>query len=201
MKYPAIAILEFAHIPAGIHAGDAMVKKAPITVIRSGTVHDGKYIIMVGGSVAAVEEAYRAGLTCSQGSILGELFLPDVHHEVHAAILGTRQPIEMESLAVIETETLSAIVKAADKALKGTDIHLVELRLGDDIGGKGLAIFNGRLEAVSVAIELARSVIDPPTLWLNETLIPRLSAEMLGQIERSTSFKTARLLQLPGGEI
>ncbi len=201
MKYPAIALLEFAHIPAGIHAGDAMVKKAPITVLRSGTVHNGKYIVLIGGSVAAVEESYREGLACGKGHILDELFLPDVHPEVHAAILGTRQAIEMESLAVIETETLSAVVKAADKSLKGTDIRLVELRLGDDIGGKGLAIFNGRLEAVSAAIELARSVIDPPSLWLNETLIPRLSEEMLGQIEHSTSFKTASLRQLPGGEI
>ncbi|NOZ09367.1 MAG: BMC domain-containing protein [FCB group bacterium] len=201
MKYPAIALLEFAHIPAGIYAGDAMVKKAPVTVLRSGTVHNGKYIVMVGGSVASVEESYNEGLACGKGFVLDKLFLPDVHPQVHAAILGTRQTVEKESLAIIETETLSAAVKAADRSLKGTAVRLVELRLADDIGGKGLAIFSGRLEEINAAVELAKSAVDPPSLWLNDTLIPRLSAEMLRQIEHSTSFKTSQLRELTGGEI
>ena len=39
-----------------------MLKKAPITVIKSGTVHNGKYLVLIGGSVASVEESYTKGL-------------------------------------------------------------------------------------------------------------------------------------------
>ncbi|NQU67184.1 MAG: BMC domain-containing protein [Candidatus Marinimicrobia bacterium] len=201
MKYPAIAIIEFKHIPAGIFTSDAMVKKAPVTVLRSGTVHNGKYIVMLGGSVASVEESYHEGLARGEGSIIDQLFLPAVHAQVHEAILGSRLPITSESLGIIETSTLSAVVKGADKALKGTDVSLVELRLADDIGGKGLAIFCGKIEEVSTAIELARSVVEPLTNWLSETLIPRLSGEILKQIEHSTSFSDSKLQLLQGGEI
>ena len=31
-KHPAIALIEFAHIPVGIEAGDAMLKQAPISL-------------------------------------------------------------------------------------------------------------------------------------------------------------------------
>ena len=58
---PALGLLEVESIAAGIEVGDAMAKRAPIDVIRAGTVHPGKYLILVGGDVAAVEEALEAG--------------------------------------------------------------------------------------------------------------------------------------------
>ncbi|MFQ6609760.1 MAG: BMC domain-containing protein [Fidelibacterota bacterium] len=201
MKYPAISIIEFAHIPAGIFSGDAMVKKAPVTVLQSGTVHNGKYVVLVGGSVASVEESYLEGLATGDRFVLDHLFLPDVHVQVHDAILGTRLPISSESLGIIETATLSAVVKAADKALKGTDISLVELRLADDIGGKGLAVFSGKIEDVSTAIDLARNSVISPENWLDDKIIPRISDEILKQVERSTHFKDSKLQFLKGGEI
>ena len=39
MEQPALALLEFDSIAVGIQAGDAMVKRAPIDEIKSGTVH------------------------------------------------------------------------------------------------------------------------------------------------------------------
>jgi hypothetical protein len=59
---PAIALLEFDSIAVGVRAGDAMVKRAPVEVTYAGTVHPGKYLVLVGGDVASVEEAYAAGL-------------------------------------------------------------------------------------------------------------------------------------------
>jgi guanylate kinase len=58
---PALALLELDSIAVGIEAGDAMAKRAPIDVIRAGTVHPGKYLVLVGGAVADVEEALAAG--------------------------------------------------------------------------------------------------------------------------------------------
>ena len=49
---PALALLEFSSIAAGIFAGDAMVKRAKLAVIHAGTVQPGRYLILIGGSVA-----------------------------------------------------------------------------------------------------------------------------------------------------
>jgi len=54
---PAVCLLEFSSIAKGIEAGDAMIKRAPLQVIRAGTVHPGKYLVLVGGFTADVEEA------------------------------------------------------------------------------------------------------------------------------------------------
>lgn len=200
MKYPAIAIIEFSRIPAGIYAGDAMVKKAPITVLKSGTIHNGKYLVLIGGSVASVEEAVNEGLIRGGAAVLDSVFLPEVHPEVHAAILGVRQAIGAEAIGIIETNSVPAIVRAADKSLKGTEVNLVELRLADDLGGKGLAIFSGKIEEVESALELARGVADSLGSPLSEMLIPRLAAEMRNQIDVNTRFGISELAQLPGEE-
>ena len=47
---PALALLELDSIAAGIEAGDAMAKRAPIEILRAGTVHPGKYLVLVGGA-------------------------------------------------------------------------------------------------------------------------------------------------------
>ena len=48
---PALGLLEVESIAAGIEVGDAMAKRSPIEVIRAGTVHPGKFLILVGGGL------------------------------------------------------------------------------------------------------------------------------------------------------
>ena len=57
----ALALLEFSGAAAGILAVDRMLKMAPVALLRCGTVHPGRYLALVGGSVAATEEAHAAG--------------------------------------------------------------------------------------------------------------------------------------------
>ncbi len=59
---PALALIEFDSIAAGVQAGDAMAKKAPVARVAAGTVHNGKYLVLVAGEVADVEESYAEGL-------------------------------------------------------------------------------------------------------------------------------------------
>ncbi len=60
-RHGALALLEFETIAAGVLASDLMVKRAPIALLRCGTIHPGRFLILVGGSVASTEEAYLAG--------------------------------------------------------------------------------------------------------------------------------------------
>src|SRR3990172_1101384 len=90
MIEPALALVEFSSIAVGIQAADAMVKRAPIDVIKTGTVQPGKYLVLIGGAVADVEESLAAGRLVGGTSVVDHVYLPQVHPEVVEAIGGGR---------------------------------------------------------------------------------------------------------------
>lgn len=149
----AIALLEYSSIAAGIEAGDAMVKRAELTVLHAGTVHPGKYLVLVGGGVADVEEALDAADRLGIDLLLDQLFLPDPHPGLVAGIGGARVSGDGEALGIIETRSVSASIKAADGGLKGAAVALREIRLADGLGGKGYLLFSGPLVEVEAAVE------------------------------------------------
>jgi len=75
-----------------------MAKRAPIEVIRAGTVHPGKYLILVGGAVADVEEALEAGREVGGSSVLDVVLIPNVRQDLVAAIRGERRAASGEAL-------------------------------------------------------------------------------------------------------
>jgi len=151
IKQPALALLEFSSIAIGIQAGDAMVKRAPIDRIQSGTVQPGNYLVMVVGDVAPVEEAVSAGQEVGAEALLDTVLLPNVHPGVVAGIAGGREWHDDDALGVVETRTVAAAIHAADAGLKGAEVTLWQLRLADGLGGKGLALFAGLVADVEAA--------------------------------------------------
>jgi microcompartment protein CcmL/EutN len=173
---PALALLEFSSIAAGIMAGDAMVKRAPVALIQAGTVQPGHYLVLVAGDVAAVEEAVGAGVALADGALRDRLFLPNVHPDVVAALRGVRQPGLVDALGVVETTTVAAAILAADTGMKGAEVALLGIRLADGLGGKGLVLFHGLVADVEAAVALATAVAG--THLLRQTVIPQLHGEM-----------------------
>jgi len=149
---PALALIEFDSIAAGIEAGDAMAKKAPIARIVAGTVHCGKYLVLVAGEVADVEESLAAGLAVGAGAVLDHVYLPGVHPAVVDAISFGRRPEPIDALGVIETHTVAAAIAAADAGIKGAQVNLLEVRLADGLGGHGLVFFDGLVADVEAAV-------------------------------------------------
>ena len=185
---PAIALLEVESIAVGIEAGDAMAKRAPIDVLYAGTVHPGKYLVLVGGAVADVEEALAAGSEVAEGCILDTVLLPDVHVEVVTAMRGTRRPGEGEALGVIETRTVASLLEAADAGVKGARVRLLELRLADDLGGKAYLLFGGQVADVEAAVEIGRDRVAPPDRVASR-VIAQLHAEMRANLEADGRFR------------
>lgn len=196
---PALAILEFDSVAAGILAGDAMVKRGPIDDIRAGTVHPGRYLVMVAGDVASVGEAVVAGREAGEASLVDQVFLPDVHPDVVAAIGGRRVRGVAESLGVIETTTVSATIEAADAAVKGADVDLLEVRLADGLGGKAYALLSGSLSDVEAGVGLAVGRTASEVL-VGSVVIPRLDAEMAENLYSDPRFaaRVGRGLDAPG---
>ncbi len=196
----ALALIELDSIPFGIFTADAMLKEAPISVLKSGTVHNGKYLILIGGSVASVELAFGKGMSKGREHLLDAVFLPNVHDDVYEACLGNRNPCGSEALSVIEMATVSAILQSADAAMKGANVELVELRLADDLGGKSIAIYAGKVEEVETAINLSEAALDNPEIILSQAIIPWIDPEIAKQINASTYFSRSELNQLMQGE-
>ena len=189
---PALALVEFDSIATGIQAGDAMVKKAPVARIVAGTVHPGRYLVLVSGEVAPVQEALAAGLAAGSGAILDHVFLPGVHPDLPAGIAAGRRPGPIEALGIVETASVAAAIQAADAGLKGAQVTLLELRLADGLGGKGLAFFSGAVTDVEAAMAIACEAIAEGGHLLNAVVIPQLHAEMAENLLDNSRFR-ARL--------
>ena len=183
---PALALLEFDSVAAGIEAGDAMVKQAPVAFIRAGTVQPGYYLALVAGDVASVAEAVAAGEAVGQAAWRDTLFLPNVHQGVVAALHGERPSPSGEALGVIETHKIASAVRAADAGLKGAEVTLIQLRLGDGLGGKGVVLFTGLVADVEAAVEIGAAVARQHLL--RQTIIAQMHAEMWDNVAETGRF-------------
>ena len=198
-RHPAIAVIEFSDIPTGVVATDAMLKKAPIALIRSGTITAGRFLVLIGGTPASVDESLRAGLVEGGGAVLDHLFLADVHVQLYDGILGARRPAGAGSLAVLETETVAANLLAVEHALKGTNVELVEIRLADQgLAGKGVSILRGELHDVEAAAALALAALAEVGSEIS-TRIVSAPHDRLGQlIGAGTTFAAGPVVELDG---
>ena len=73
---PAIAVIEFTSVARGMRTVDAIVKKAPVTLLRSQTICPGKYMVLFAGDVAEVEESLADGMEIGGDFIADSLFIP-----------------------------------------------------------------------------------------------------------------------------
>jgi microcompartment protein CcmL/EutN len=188
---PAIALLELDSIAVGILAGDAMAKRAPIDVLHAGTVHPGRYLVLVGGNVADVEEALAAGCEAGEGSVLDAVLLPAIDPQVVAALRGGRLTGDGEALGVIETTTVAAVIDAADAGAKGARVRILELRIADDLGGKAYVLFDGRVADVEAAVEEGLGRIagsGRPEGRVTGRVVAQLHASMRANLEGDARF-------------
>lgn len=185
---PALALLEFRTIAAGIRAADAMVKRAPLDTVHAGTVQPGYFLVLVSGEVACVEEAVLAGRDIGARALVDQILLPQVHPAVVRALVGTRDFGRVEALGIVETRTVAAILGAADAGVKAADVDLVELRLADGLHGKGYALFGGAVADVEAAVEHAVASVQPPDMLVDCTVIPQIHGEMLANLAGGARF-------------
>ncbi len=198
--FPAIALIELNNIATGVRVGDAMTKKSPVAVLKTGTVSHGKYLVFVGGTVAAVDEAYREGMSVGGADVLDAIQLPDVHRRVLDAALGTALPITSEALGILETACIATNIEAADRAIKGAAVEILQIRLGEGYGGKGYTFFNGKVEDVEMAVEIADGVAASRNVLHAVTVIPSIHPSMAQQINGQARFSGSQITQLPDGE-
>ncbi len=185
---PAIALIEFSSIAAGTFAADAMVKEASVQILRIGTIQPGRFLVLIGGMTAEVELAHRAGIRAGTPQILDDVFLPDAHSDVVKGISGGRLAKASDAMLTLETSNSTAMVRAADAVAKGALVSLMELRLGDGLGGKGLARFVGLRSDAEAASQVARDALAGRDVQLCESIVSRIDDDLAERLADSSRF-------------
>lgn len=152
-------MLELSSVARGYRVADALVKRATVVIRRAEPVEPGKYLLIFSGPVGEVEEAYDAGTAEAAGTLLDQLFLPQVEPRVVLALAGALPEQEIDAIAVVECYTVASAVLGLDAALKAAEVRPVDLRLAQDLGGKGFFVLTGELVDIEAAVDAAKGVI------------------------------------------
>ena len=196
---PAFAALEFNSVPVGIYAADALLKKSPISMIRSGTIGAGKFLILLAGTTASVAEAHAEALFHGGLQVADDAFLPDIHPALYDGILGHVRQTGEGPLWILETPTVSCNVQAIERAMKGVPVELIEFRAGDPrMHGRGLSILQGDLYDVQAAQEIALAALETRGIPAQHRILTSPHDALLAQISISTRFDLAKPLALEG---
>lgn len=188
---PAVGLLEFSSIAAGIVAADAMVKAAPLGSIYAGTVHPGKYLILVSGDTASVDTSLEAGRDVAALAPIDEAFLPDIHPALTRAIVEQKSEVVLrpEALGVVETASVATLLLASDAGVKAADVAISAVRLADGLGGKSYVLFTGEVAEVEAAVDRAVSVVSPPERLVRSEIVPQLHAEIAHNLSAELRFR------------
>jgi microcompartment protein CcmL/EutN len=188
---PALAMLLLDEVPPGLSALDALAKEADVEVLQAGTISGGRYLILFGGEVGPVERSWRRALDTAGAHVVDEMLLPNAETRLAPAI-GTgviRWPAPGDTLGVLQAATPPALVRAVDAALKGALVDLVELRVGDGLGGKAIASLWGETHDVEAAISLARLSFEKAAAQGTSTaVIPRADAAVREAVGSPSRF-------------
>lgn len=184
---PALGLLEFSSVAVGVRAGDAMAKRAPIARLQAGTVHPGKYLVLVAGDVASVEEAVEAGSQEGAEALVDRVLLPQVHPDVVEAVAGRRREAAIEALGIIETYTAASAIEAADGGRKGAEVELLLIRLADGLGGKAFVFFAGAVADVEAAVSIGAQRVHRGML-VQSAVIASLHQEMAASLLADSRF-------------
>lgn len=175
----ALGMIELTSIPAGVQAGDAMLKVAAVELVTAQPVCAGKYIVLVTGEAAAVRESVEAGKLSGGEKLVDSMFVANIHPQVPRAINACTEIGRVASVGVIEVFSLCAAVLAADAAAKAADVRLMEVRLGRGLGGKSFIALTGEIASVQAAIDAARAVEGTAGLMNDSVVIPAPHPDMI----------------------
>jgi microcompartment protein CcmL/EutN len=181
-----LSLIELESIAAGTRATDALVKRASVTLERAGTLQPGIFAVLFSGDVASVEHSHRAVFEVAAAAVTDHVLLPYVEPTVYGAVVGEIAAFDGDTLGVVETQTMAGVVEAADAAVKGANVRVVSIRLGDELGGKGIAHLCGEQHDVEAALDIARERSKGRVV--HTSLTPRLDDTVRALLGRSTRF-------------
>ena len=178
----AIGGVELSSIARGFDVTDTMLKTAPVELLLARTICPGKYLVLISGQVADVEAGVDAGASRGGVFLVDRFVIPNIHPEVLPAISGTAVVDKLEALGVVEAFSVSALIEAADAAVKAACVRLIEVRLAMAMGGKAFVSMTGSVAAVDTAVAAAASAVGRRGLLVEKVVIPQPRPELLSEL-------------------
>ena len=178
----AIGMVEFSSIARGIYAADQMVKISEVEIVTAQTICPGKYIALVEGDVAAVQDSVHIGEKFAGEYFVDSLVIPNVHHGIFPAITGATMPEHVTALGIFETFSVATMITAADQILKAAELEAIEIRLGTGLGGTSFFTFTGDVAAVETGVEAGRGVAETKGLMVDAEVIPSPSDRLVPSV-------------------
>lgn len=175
----SIGIVEFTSIARGIYAADQMVKVSDVEIITASSTCPGKYMAIVHGDVAAVQDSVAMGERLAEEYFVDSMIIPNVSPEIFPAITGATMPEKIQALGIMESFSVATMILAADAILKAANVQAIELRLGNGLGGKAYFTFTGNVGAVEASIEAGIEVAEEKGLLVNTEIIPSPSDRLI----------------------
>ncbi|HAA80323.1 MAG: Microcompartments protein [Caldanaerobacter subterraneus] len=176
----AIGLLEFKEITRGVYAADVMLKGAPVELLLIDNICPGKLIVLIGGEVSAVKNAISRGKEVFNEGVIEEVVLTNPHPSLSTVFLQKRQPkkLNYNSIGIIETLSVSSAIKAADKAVKGANAEIIDIKIARFLGGKAIVVLGGEISAVKVAIDAGISAVQKGKL-VSSTVVANINEKLL----------------------
>jgi microcompartment protein CcmL/EutN len=178
----AIGGVELSSVAKGLETADAMLKTSQVKLLLSRSICPGKYIVLAAGDVGSVSAAVEAGSAKAAHALVDSFVIPNIHPEVFPAIEGTTVVEGLEALGIIEAFSVSALVEAADAAVKAAPVKLLEIRLAMALGGKAFVTLTGSVAAAEAAVAAGAAVVAKKGLLVEKVVIPQPRPELLREL-------------------
>ncbi|EBI5908997.1 BMC domain-containing protein [Salmonella enterica] len=178
----AIGILELTSIAKGMELGDAMLKSANVDLLVSKTICPGKFLLMLGGDIGAIQQAIETGTSQAGEMLVDSLVLANIHPSVLPAISVLNSVDKRQAVGIVETWSVAACISAADRAVKGSNVTLVRVHMAFGIGGKCYMVVAGDVSDVNNAVTVASESAGEKGLLVYRSVIPRPHEAMWRQM-------------------
>ncbi|QEK11472.1 BMC domain-containing protein [Crassaminicella thermophila] len=175
----AIGMVELISIARGIYAADQMVKVSDVEIVTASSTCPGKYIAIVHGDVASVNDSVSIGERVAEEYLVDSIVIPNVSPQIFPAITGATMPDGIQALGIMESFSQATMIIAADAILKAAKLQPIELRLGNGLGGKSFFTFTGDVAAVEAGVEAGKAIAKEKGLLVNSEIIPSPSDELV----------------------
>jgi microcompartment protein CcmL/EutN len=135
-----------------------MAKRAPVVVLQARPVCPGRYIVLIEGDVAAVQESFEAGRAAAGDDVVDTLLLANPHPSLPTALRLSARPEVFAPVGVVETTAVASALLAADAGCKAAPVELIVVRLAIALAGKSYVVFSGELPDVEASVEAGAAV-------------------------------------------
>lgn len=174
----SLGLVETKSIAFGIGLADDMVKRAEVELLRAKTICSGRFMLLVSGDCAAVDEAMQQ--VQKEEYVSSWYLLSKVSRQVIDVLSNRSQTAKFGALGIIECRNVIMGISAADAAVKAATVDLAKLICGQGINGKSYFILTGEVADVQAGIGAAEEMLGKYLLY--KKIIPSPDSTVLSAV-------------------